>query len=126
MKFFEVSQGNYISYYEFDPMVSIGVVEESFFVNLSNVDFITPKECDKKLGENIFHYCVEFDKMTDEGIINNFILYFDNEQNNVCKNLLEQIKGGKSMAKTSNCTTNMPSTTGNKSGRGRGNCSPKK
>jgi len=27
------------------------------------------------------------------------------------------------MAKTSNCTPNMPSTTGNPSGGGRGNCS---
>jgi len=126
MKFFEVSQGNYISYFEFDSLVSIEVVKEAFFVNLSNIDFIIPKQCDKKLDENIFHYCIEFDKMTDEGIINSFILYFDNEYNDVCKNCLVQIKGSNSMAKSSNCTTNMPSTTGNKSGRGRGNCSPKK
>ena len=30
------------------------------------------------------------------------------------------------MAKTKNCVPNMPSTTGNPSGRGRGNCPPKK
>jgi len=29
------------------------------------------------------------------------------------------------MAKTKNCTPNMPSTTGNPSGKGRGNCPPK-
>ena len=29
------------------------------------------------------------------------------------------------MAKTKNCTPNMPSTTGNPSGKRRGNCSPK-
>ena len=29
------------------------------------------------------------------------------------------------MAKTKNCVPNMPSTTGNPSGKGRGNCSPK-
>ena len=29
------------------------------------------------------------------------------------------------MAKTSNCTPNMPSTTGGKTGSGRGNCSSK-
>jgi hypothetical protein len=30
------------------------------------------------------------------------------------------------MGKTSNCTPNLPSTTGNPSGGDRGNCSPKK
>lgn len=30
------------------------------------------------------------------------------------------------MAKSGNCAPNMPSTTGNPSGGGRGNCSPKK
>jgi len=29
------------------------------------------------------------------------------------------------MAKTANCAPNMPSTTGNPSGKGRGNCTPK-
>jgi len=29
------------------------------------------------------------------------------------------------MAKTANCAKNMPSTTGNPSGKGRGNCPPK-
>lgn len=95
MKFFEVSQGNYISYFEAESMASIGIVEESFFVNLSNIDFITPRGCYKKLGEKIFHHCVEFDKMTDEGVVNSFILYFENEQNDICKHIIEQIKGDK-------------------------------
>ena len=30
------------------------------------------------------------------------------------------------MAKTKNCAKNMPSTTGNPSGKNRGNCPPKK
>ncbi len=93
MKFLEVSQGSYISYFESEPMVSIGVVEESFFVNLSNVDFVTSKECYKKSDEDIFRYCIEFDKMSDEGIINSFVLYFENEYCIESKNIIELIKG---------------------------------
>ena len=126
MKFFEVSQGNYISYFESESLASIGIVEESFFVNLLTLDFIMPKGCYKKLGEKIFHYCIEFDKMTDEGVVNSFILYFENEYNVMCKYIIEQIKGAENMAKTSNCVPNMPSTTVGKSGKGRGNCLPKK
>lgn len=93
MRFFEVSQDSYISYFEAASTDSIGIVEEPFFVNLSNVDFITPKRCYKKLGKNIFTYCIEFDNMTDEGIINSFVLYFDNEHCNDSKNVIELIKG---------------------------------
>ena len=90
--FLNIKAKNFICFYETALNHSdIEIVNDEFNINLSSIDEITIKECIIKVNrENEvleLKYQIAFDRFIEEGVLNYFTLFFENNKAEVFKRI---------------------------------------